>query len=242
MILSVIIPAHNEECYLANCLRSVAQELGENQSVGRFELIVVVNACTDRTAEIAASFPGVRVVYEPRKGLTRARQRGLEEAQGEILAYVDADTRMPQGWIQRVLNAYRSNHQVVCVSGPYIFYDMSSSVVASLTKLYWFLIVRPAYWLTRYMVIGGNFAARRTALVDIGGFDTTIAFYGEDVDIARRLAETGIVVFDMALVMETSARRFRAEGFIFTTMRYIINFLAEAILKRPATTTYRDIR
>jgi glycosyltransferase involved in cell wall biosynthesis len=241
MELSVIVPAHNEEFYLPDCLRCIVKELRENENAAPFEIIVIANACTDRTVEVAAEFPDVRVIREPRKGLTRARQRGLEEAQGTILAYVDADTRMPQGWVRRVLDTFGRDDRVVCVSGPYVFYDMSP-IEAMFAKLYWPLIVRPAYWLTRYMALGGNFAASRDALVKIGGFDATIAFYGEDADIARRLAKVGLVKFDMALVMGTSARRFRAEGFAVTTGRYTLNFLAEVFLNRPASTKYRDIR
>lgn len=241
MELSVIVPAHNEELYLADCLRCISRELQENAEAGPFEIIVIDNACTDRTADVAASFPDVRVVCEPCKGLTRARQRGLEEARGRILAYVDADTQMPRGWVRRMLDNFAKDDQVVCVSGPYVFYDMSAAE-AMMAKLYWWLIVQPAYWMTRYMAIGGNFAAPRSALIEIGGFDASIAFYGEDTDIARRLAQIGSVVFDMDLVMGTSARRFRAEGFAATTGRYTLNFLAEVFLNRPATSKYRDIR
>lgn len=241
MRLSVIVPAYNEEAYLAESLQCASVELRANTSKGPFEIIVVDNASTDRTAEIAAGFPEVRVVREPRKGLTRARQRGLEEAQGEILAFVDADTRMPPGWIGRVLHTYESGDRVVCVSGPYVYHDVSM-VKKALVRLYWLLAAKPMYRLTRYMAVGGNFAASKDALVTIGGFDTTISFYGEDTNIARRLSQVGKVVFDMGLVMQTSARRLRAEGFVTTAMRYAANFVAEVVLKRPLTTRYRDIR
>ncbi len=241
MRLSLIIPAHNEELYLADCLRFVAAELKANHDSGPFEVIVVDNASTDRTAEIAARFPGVRVVHEPRKGLTRARQCGLEAAEGQILAFVDADTRMPRGWICQVLRLFDSNSATVCVSGPYVYYDLMS-VKTTLVRLYWLLIARPMYFITQYMAVGGNFAARRDALTQIGGFDATISFYGEDTDIARRLSKVGDVVFDMGLIMQTSARRLQAEGLVATAVRYALNFGSEVILKRPLTVKYRDIR
>ena len=84
--------------------------------------------------------------------------------------------------------------------------------------------------------------ARRDALLKIDGFDRSIAFYGEDADIARRLAKVGRVRFLMRLVMQTSARRLKAEGLMRTAAVYALNFLSEAILKRPATSSYRDIR
>lgn len=240
MRLSVVVPAYNEEGYLEECLRCIDQELLACRDMGPFEIIVVDNASTDRTAQIASGLAGVRVVKEPRKGLTRARQCGLEAARGAILAYVDADTRMPAGWIAGVLDAFDASDRVVCVSGPYVYYDLPAAKKA-LVSGYWHLVARPMYRLTRCMAVGGNFAASRAALVSIGGFDTTIAFYGEDTNVARRLRQVGEVVFDLDLVMPTSARRLHGEGFYRTAMRYAMNFLAEMAFKRPWTTRYRDI-
>jgi len=239
--LSLIIPAYNEEQYLATCLQYAIKELTAQAKPGEFEIIVVNTASTDRTSAVAAGFENVRVVYEPVKGLTRARQRGLESASGEILAFVDADTRMPAGWLGKILDAYEQNTDLVCVSGPYRYFDLPWTKGLPV-KLYWMLLAKPTYWFTRYMAVGGNFAASKQALLRIGGFDTSIAFYGEDTNIARRLASEGRVRFDLDMVMETSARRLREEGFIATATRYVINFMSEAIRNKPATSEYRDIR
>jgi glycosyltransferase involved in cell wall biosynthesis len=239
--LSVVIPAYNEESYLAECLETVLAELTRNTARGPFEVVVVDNGSTDGTATVAGHFPEVRIVVEPHKGLTPARQRGLQEARGAILAYVDADTRMPPGWIGRVLDTFDDDDQVVCVSGPYVYHDVTRAK-AAFVRLYWRLIATPAYTLTGYMAVGGNFAARADALAKIGGFDTTIPFYGEDTDIARRLASIGHVVFDKNLIMLTSARRLHSEGFGRTALRYAANFTTEAIYGRPITTRYNDIR
>ncbi|MBV8045773.1 MAG: glycosyltransferase family 2 protein [Paludibacterium sp.] len=241
MKLSLIIPAYNEEGYLADCLRHAQDEIARQSSRGPFEIIVINNASTDRTAEIAAGFAGVRVVTEQKKGLTHARQRGLDEARGEILAYIDADTRMAPGWLARVLDLYQAKPDAVCVSGPYAYYDLAK-FKSALVRLYWLMLAKPTYLFTQYMAVGGNFAARRDALLNIGGFDTNIAFYGEDTNIARRLAEVGRVVFDLGLVMPTSARRLDEEGFVTTAMRYVVNFMSEVVLKRPSTSDYRDVR
>lgn len=241
MKLSLIIPAYNEEGYLADCLRHALNEIDRQAARGPFEIIVINNASTDRTAEIAASFAGVRVVTELKKGLTSARQRGLAEAQGEIIAFIDADTRMRPGWLARVLDLYREKPDAVCVSGPYSYYDLAK-FKSALVRLYWLMLAKPTYLFTQYMAVGGNFAARRDALIAIGGFDTNIAFYGEDTNIARRLAEVGRVVFDLGLIMPTSARRLCEEGFMVTAMRYMVNFMSEVVLKRPSTSAYRDIR
>ena len=215
----------------------------------RFEILVVDNASSDGTPRVAASRAEaareagaeLRVVTEPRKGLTRARQRGQQEARGAIVAWVDADTEMPAGWLERVRKAFAASPDVVCVSGPYRYIEQSRHQRA-LVRLYWRLLAIPSYWFTGYLAVGGNFAVRRDAVEKIGGFDETIAFYGEDTNIARRLAEVGKVVFDLKLEMPTSARRFAAEGLWRTAFAYVSSFVSEVVLKRPVIERYRDIR
>jgi glycosyltransferase involved in cell wall biosynthesis len=240
MRLSIIIPAYNEERYLSACLKDVLAEVRRSADPAGVEVVVVDNASTDATASVAA-VPGVRVVAEPAKGLTRARQCGLNATTGEIVAYVDADTRMPPGWISRVLGTFAKDPNVVCVSGPYIYYD-ATRWQRAMVRVYWLCLACPSYWITRYMVVGGNFAARRDALDAIGGFDTKIAFYGEDTDIARRLKRAGKVKFTLRLPMRTSSRRLREEGVARMALKYGANFLSEVVLKRPVTQDYRDIR
>lgn len=241
MLLSIVIPAYNEQDYLPDCLNCVQAEIARNTAREDIEVVVVDNASTDRTAAVAAAFEGVRVVHETAKGLTRARQKGLEAARGDIIAYIDADTRMPAGWIARLLASFARGERIVCVSGPYI-YDDAPWPQRLLVRLYWWLLALPSYWLTRYMAVGGNFAARRSALEQIGGFDTDIAFYGEDTNIARRLAEVGKVWFRLSLPMRTSSRRLQSEGTVRTALTYVANFLSEVFLKRPITRGYRDVR
>ncbi|MBI2023873.1 glycosyltransferase [Candidatus Giovannonibacteria bacterium] len=235
MKISLIIPAHNEEGYLENCLEGAIRNMED-----LFEIIVVDNASTDKTAEVARKFPGVKVVHEASKGLTKARQRGFLEARGEILAYVDADTKMPLGWAKRVREMFEKDSKIVCVSGPYKYYDLSA-IGNFLVWFYWHLGMI-AYFFTGYMVVGGNFAARKDALQKIGGFDLNVSFYGEDTNIARRLHKVGKVKFKKSLFIPTSARRFHGEGIIVTAARYILNFGSEVLIKRPLTKKYRDIR
>lgn len=241
MRLSIIIPAYNEAKYLPDCLRAIQREIQRNAADQQVEVLVIDNASTDGTSEVARSFTGVRVVREQEKGLTWARQKALDSAHGEVLAFVDADTRMPQGWITKVMGMFAADSQVVCVSGPYIYYD-GSSIQRACVRLYWLLLAIPAYQMTRYMAVGGNFAARKDALMKIGGFDVGIAFYGEDTNIARRLASAGKVKFHLGLPMYTSARRLHDEGMWRMALKYGANFLSEVVLKRPLTRAYRDVR
>ena len=234
--ISLIIPAYNEEKYIAECLKSVSESKKEF-----FEIIVVDNASTDKTSEIAKSF-NVKVVYEKEKGVTRARQRGFLEAEGDILAFVDADTRLPKGWLDKIKCEFKKDEKVVSVSGPYVFYDQSPLLKFIIKYLYWYALAMPMYMIVGYMAVGGNFVIKKEVLEKMGGFDTTIEFYGEDTNTARRTSKYGKIKFSPKLFIYSSSRRLKGQGLFSTTFLYTKNFLSEIIFKKPATKDYEDIR
>lgn len=94
--LSVVIPAFNEESYLPRHLPTVLASLKhwEQHSGQRGEVIVVDNASTDATAQVAADL-GARVITEPTRGIGRARNTGAAAAAGRYLLFVDADVDFP---------------------------------------------------------------------------------------------------------------------------------------------------
>jgi glycosyltransferase involved in cell wall biosynthesis len=233
--ISLIIPAYNEEKYLGECLKHATQNGKEI-----FEIIVVNNASTDKTHEVAGSFPNVKVVHEPRKGLTKARQRGFLETSGEILAYTDADTKMPPGWAGKISKHFEKDETLVCVSGPGIYYDQSFGG-KTLAWAYWFFAYI-IHFFVGYMAYGANFAVKKSALEKIGGFDENISFYGEDTNLARRLSKVGKVKFVLNFYIYNSARRVKSEGLAKMAIKYTINFVSEVWRGKPATEEYIDIR
>jgi glycosyltransferase involved in cell wall biosynthesis len=264
MRLSFVVPAYNEEAYLPACLESI---LAQTRSLpaGQAEIIVVNNASTDRTREVALRFPGVTLVDEPRKGLTFARQAGFAAATGSLIANVDADSRLTPGWVAQVLSTFADAEQryaspeqrlaasapeqkrpLVALSGPILYYDLTPRQRVLVHIFY--LTAWGTYAINRYilrvgsMVQGGNFVTSRAALEAIGGFNTAISFYGEDTDIARRLNAVGEVRFTFDLKMFSSARRLKNEGMLTMAARYSINYLWTTFFKRPFTDTYVDIR
>ncbi len=128
--LSAIICAYNEEKLLAAALHSLFAQTRLPD-----EVIVVNNVSTDRTRAIAEGFPHVTVVDEPAKGLVKARARGLREAKGNILVYIDADCRAPVMLFERMERRFLSDPKVVAITGPYRFYDWDWMGVAG-ARLY----------------------------------------------------------------------------------------------------------
>ncbi len=244
MKLSFVIPAYNEAATIGACLDSIFRALDGKPRDS--EIIVVDNGSTDDTAEIAGSYPGVLVVTEPRKGITFARQAGFAKSSGELIANLDADTLLTPGWLETVLGRFSRDPRLVCLSGPFIYYDAPPWVrlcarlfyaAAFLTYLVNRFVLR-----TGSLVQGGNFICRRWALERIGGFDTTINFYGEDADIAHRLHRQGHVAFTFRLPIYASARRLAAEGLIVTGVRYALNYFWVLAVGRPFTRESTDIR
>lgn len=244
MRLSFVVPAYNEEAYLPDCLESIlvqTRDLAEP-----VEIIVVNNASTDRTREVALGYPGARVVDEPQKGLTFARQAGYAASTGELVANVDSDSRLTPGWVAKVLKTFDEDSRLAALSGPFIYYDLTPQQRLSVWLFY--VAAYVIYLLNRYilraggMVQGGNFVLRRTALEEIGGFNTAISFYGEDTDIARRVAKVGDVRFTFDLKMYSSARRLKKEGMLTMAGRYTINYFWTMFRKKPFTEEYVDIR
>ena len=237
MKISLIIPAYNEEKYLGDCLKSV-----EPYAKDLFEVIVVDNVCTDRTVEIARSFPFVKVVNQPQKGLTWARQKGFEESGGEILAYIDADCHLGPNWLKEIIKEFNNNNKLVSLSGPYRYYDLPP-VYNFFANLSWWLSAPITYRLVGYMVLGGNFVVKREVIQKIAGFNIKdVTFYGEDTDLARRIAPYGKAKFKMSFFIRTSGRRLLGEGLFKSFWTYGLNFLWEVLFKKPLTNVYADIR
>ena len=257
MRLSFVVPAYNEEAYLPACLESILNQINPattNLAADACEIIVVNNASTDRTREVALRYPGVLVVDEPRKGLTFARQAGFAASTGDLIANVDADSRLTPGWVAKVLATFAESEAathpdarpLAAFSGPLVYYDLTPQQRRLVHIFY--MTAWTTYAINRYilrvgsMVQGGNFVVSRTSLEAIGGFNTAISFYGEDTDIARRLNDVGEVRFSFDLKMSSSARRLKSEGMLTMAARYSINYLWTTFFKRPFTNKYVDIR
>lgn len=255
MRLSFVVPAFNEEAYLPACLDSILEQT-RHLPAGTTEIIVVNNASTDHTREVALSYPGVILVDEFRKGLPFARQAGFAASSGDLVAHVDSDSRLTPGWVEQVLTTFEEDARkcihthgkrpLAALSGPVVYYDLTPR--QRLLVHVFYLTAWTTYALNRYilrvgsMVQGGNFVTSREALAEIGGFNTSITFYGEDTDIARRLNAIGEVRFTFDLKMFSSARRLKNEGMLTMAARYSINYLWTTFFKRPFTNTHIDIR
>ena len=120
--LTIIVPANNEEDYLAGCLQSVmASEPGKSP----VDILVVANACTDRTAEVARTFEAsathmgwdLQVVDLPQPGKLNALNVGDEMARGDLRLYLDADVRVSPPLVRQLIDALSATAEARYASG-----------------------------------------------------------------------------------------------------------------------------
>jgi len=100
--ISVVVPLFNEERYLAACLQSL---LSQTYPKDRYEVIVVDNGSTDASYAIAEQYPQIKLLLEPERGSYVARNRGIAEANGAIIAFIDPDCLPSKDWLQNIAAA-----------------------------------------------------------------------------------------------------------------------------------------
>ncbi|PIR83311.1 hypothetical protein COU19_01080 [Candidatus Kaiserbacteria bacterium CG10_big_fil_rev_8_21_14_0_10_56_12] len=229
MKMSVVVPAHNEEERIAAAIEALlAQEHPD------FEIIVVDNASSDRTTEIASTYP-VTVVREDRKGTMWACEAGRQAATGDVVVRMDADCVPAKDWLVRG-EAHFANPEVVAVTGPYDYVDAHPVFRAATTfiqKVFYRLSHHVTHRVLKQggLLVGGNSFMRASALHAAGGFNTEIVFYGDDTDTAKRLSTQGRIIFDPRHSVPSSARRFQREGILQVAWQYFKGFFLHSFVK-----------
>ena len=209
--MTIIVPAFNEEAWLAATLSAIRdaadylQRRTDADGDAGVEVIVVDNDSRDGTAAIARRH-GATVVHEPVRNIARARNTGARHAADDLLVFVDADVSVPPTLLHAVSETMRDPS---CIGGGV---DVDYRPRRRFVRIYlgvWRLLGR----LTG-MVQGATQFCRKSAFERIDGYDET-AWIGEDVDFyrdLRRLArkERGTVRLLRQPRVQPSCRRFDA--------------------------------
>lgn len=180
--VSIVIPAYNEERYLSLCLESI-----RHQTIAPSEVIVVDNNSTDQTAAIAQRYPFVRVISESQQGIVFARNAGFNVAQGDIIARIDADTQLPENWVEIVTEFFEDpNNQRAIFTGCCYFYNLKNGKLAG--KIYNVVVPRANYlMLGHYFPCGSNSALPRQAWQAIKDQTCDQVDIHEDLDLGVHL-------------------------------------------------------
>jgi glycosyltransferase involved in cell wall biosynthesis len=176
-VLSVIIPAYNEETFIYNTLTRLFDVVGESFT---FEVVVVNNGSTDSTETIVKGFDNIKLInLKERTTIAKARNIGVSIATSKIIAFIDADVLITKEWVEQVmLDLPLLESAPLHVTGA--LYDLSEQ--SSRVEESWFghLIKKKPTYLN-----GGNIITTRKLLDTVGGFKEDM-ITGEDVDFCER--------------------------------------------------------
>ena len=183
--VSVIVCAYNAADTLEDNLRSL-----EQLTYPDYEIILVNDGSKDRTSAIGHGFSKVRVIDTPNAGLSAARNVGLAEATGEIVAYTDADTRVDRDWLTFLVQPFLTS-DVVGSGGPNVVPPDDPPIAQCIARA----PGGPTHVLLDDRIAehvpGCNMAFRRDALLAIDGFNPIYLRAGDDVDVCWRLQARG---------------------------------------------------
>jgi len=178
--VSVIIPVLNGERTIKGCLVSV---LEAEYPADLREILVVDNGSTDRTAEIVKTFP-VRHLQEGRRGAARARNRGIEDSKGDILAFTDADCVVSRGWLRALVRGFEEQ-DVGGVAGEIVAYPPTTPAERYAARI---RHLSPQHYLSRPLLpfaVFANLSFRQEVFGRIGLLDETLVS-GESTDFCTR--------------------------------------------------------
>lgn len=209
MLISFIIPAHNEEALLPRTLASI---FASARAIALpFEVVVVDDASTDHTADLAAA-AGARVIHVNKRQISAVRNAGARAALGDIFIFIDADTILTPRTLRSALAALDRG---AVGGGARVAMDNAMPFYGQLLA---FLFVLG--WFSFGWAAGCFIFARRSAFEAAGGFSEEV-FIAEELYISEALAKVGRFVILSDRVM-TSGRKFHVDGWISHSLRTLL--------------------
>jgi glycosyltransferase involved in cell wall biosynthesis len=187
-MVSVVICAYNAERTMRPCMESLRRLKYPN-----YEVVVVDDGSRDRTAEIAMEFPEFRLIRQPNKGLSVARNVGLFAARGEIIAYTDSDCVVDPDWLTLMVRAMVEGGFDGCGGPNYAPHEegrVEGCVAAAPGAPCHVLVAEDR----AEHLAGCNMVFTKAALVAVGGFDAQFTSAGDDVDICWRVLDAGMTL------------------------------------------------
>jgi glycosyltransferase involved in cell wall biosynthesis len=207
LTLSIVIPAFNEEKHLRACLDAIAKQTSLPD-----EVIVVDNNSTDKTVEIAKSYPFVRVVHEPKQGIVFARDRGFNAATCDLIGRIDADSHLFPGWVHYVRRFYgEQHHRDHALTGGGIIYNLRFPRLAG------WIQGQIAFRVNRllmghYILFGTNMVIPKQVWDSVKASVCHHLDQHEDLDLAIHVTRSGYTItYRESLRVGLKVRRVRSE-------------------------------
>lgn len=188
--VSIVIPAYNEEAFIERVLLCVESQNVVLEHPELFEVIVVDNGSADRTVELAEEY--AKVTVEEQRGVFYARHRGIMEANGELIVFLDADMVVPPNFLNLLLRHFH-NEEIVAVGGGFLL------IGGKLRN------ILPVYNNQLNSLVTKNFnlgvmAFRKEAYYRMGGFDFSLSQFTRSAEretsVMGDFKSVGKVVWD----------------------------------------------
>lgn len=208
--VSVIIPVRNGQYTLGKCIDSVFE-----LDYGNYEVIVVNDASVDNTAEIVSGYPNLKILNTSGIGPSGARNLAVEQAEGEFIAFSDADCLLDKYWLRELLKGF-TNEKIAGVGGTQKSPDDDSEFGKRVNDF-----LGTAGFITDYIKSGlgsrrvkhnpsCNVMYRKSTLIEVGGFLEGL-WPGEDVELDYRIRKKGyLLMFNpKAIVFHYRPNNFR---------------------------------
>jgi glycosyltransferase involved in cell wall biosynthesis len=184
--VSIVIPAKNEAENIGACLDSI---FAINYNSSAYEVIVVDNGSEDSTVQIATE-KGAQILTIPNVNISALRNLGTRHAQGDIVAFIDADCTVALDWLAQA-EKYFDDEQIVC-------FGSAPNIPARFTwvQATWFLVRKRQELITDVLWLESmNMFVQKAIFNKVGGFDETLMTC-EDVDLSYRISTYGRIVSD----------------------------------------------
>lgn len=220
-MISVVIPAFNEEKTIGECLNSL---LNQN-TTQQFEVIVVDNNSNDKTVEIVNRYKdklSLKIIPEKIKGRGAARWKGFNLASGEIILSTDADTILPKSWIETFCKTLKESNSIA-VTGPSKITDCGfiTNTIFNFLQPQSMRIYK--LFSGHYFLSGFSFGIYKNIYEKSGGFNKNLNAQ-EDIELSFKVSKLGKIKFISNLPVIFSGRRFK-KGLLRGFLSYIKTFI-----------------
>lgn len=203
--ISVIIPVYNDSARLAKCLEALeAQTLDRS----RFEIIVIDNGSSDNVEQVVSKYDSVELHQELRPGSYCARNKGILNSKGDILAFTDSDCIPDRDWLNRGLISFADKADAGFIAGRLIFFPQDENNMTA-AELWEMLHNYHSEDCVKVMHFGltANLFVRRNVFNKIGLFNQDLKSAG-DYEWGNRVYDQGLgIYYDENAVVMHPARR-----------------------------------
>jgi glycosyltransferase involved in cell wall biosynthesis len=194
-LISIIIPCYNGEAYLHQAIESALA-----QSYEPIEVIVVDDGSSDRSVDIAHGYP-VRYIHQENRGVSSARNLGIQASRGACIAFLDADDRLRCDAVEAGVQALTEHPECAMAVGDHVFITPGGSYLASSRKNPPSAFHYEALLVSNFIEVTSSVLFRRSVLVEVGLFKTELRA-AEDYDLYLRIAAAHPICCHSAIVAE----------------------------------------